>query len=225
MPPVPPRSLARSGRYSVPRRYINWYKTDELMCLKMLTHVLHEHEAECRNRIKLWHRVSELTPKILQSVLGVPKTFEQVRKETLIDQLIPINPNRLYQRSDKTGRYQEFNIHLDCVTTAYRALTGIHEDLDVQAPMPRVQAPMRRTFTDDEVRAALYRQGGRCFYRGCCCDDGVVGDHIIPFSQGGPTESFNCAAACVRCNTEKGKMSVFEYGKLIGAQQSRGRKL
>lgn len=206
--------LINEPRYSVSRRMLNWYKTDELMCLKMLAYVIRCNEAAGRSKIELWRRVEVLYPEILRAVLGKSQTFVEVRAATELDQGIKITPNKLLQRADKAARYGEFNIHLKCVEAAYRAITG--------KPMPS-KGP--RDFTNAQVKQALDFQGGKCYYRGCDCTEGVEGEHIVAWSRGGPTETWNCAAACVRCNREKGVMTVLEYGKLIGAQNARGRQL
>ena len=208
------------SRYSVPRQILSWHSSDELMCLKMLVYVLHKHEADCRNRYRLWDRVIELCPSVMRSVLSKDLTFKDIRESTLARTGIPITTNRLYNRADKAKRYKEFNVYLDCVESAYRLIVSGRGA--TTAPSFRDQ---KRTFTDAQVSAALEAQGGRCYYRGCDCSEGVVGDHKIPHSEGGPTEVFNCAAACYRCNSEKSSMSVFEYGKLIGRQNARGRQL
>lgn len=204
------------SRYNVPRRYIYW-NTNELACLKMLSYILRKYEAECRNKYMLWRRVEELCPKILLVALGRATTFKEVRSATLAQTGLQITPDRLYQRSDKTGRYEEFNAYLTAIEAAYFSIVG--------GGIPSKSDTSRRTFTDAQVKSALERQNGRCYFRGCDCSDGVVGDHLIPFSQNGLTVDWNCVASCVRCNEEKGSMSSFEFGKLIGWQNGRGRQL
>jgi hypothetical protein len=68
-------------RYKAPRKCLQW-NTDELMCLKMLVYWLRVHEPKCRDKIELWQRTTELCPRVLQAVLRVSKTFEEVRSET-----------------------------------------------------------------------------------------------------------------------------------------------
>jgi 5-methylcytosine-specific restriction endonuclease McrA len=190
------------------------WNTDELACLKMLAYCLRKYEAGCRSPYVLWQRTNALCPQVMQAVLNRETTFEQIRRETYARTGIKITPNRLYQRADKTGRYQEFNLYLACVEAAYRAVTC------------QVEPVQPRTFTDEQLWAALRRQGGRCFYCGCdCSGGGVVGDHIVAVANHGKTVDFNCAASCVRCNEEKGAMSPFEYGKLVGERNARGRRL
>lgn len=203
-------------RYSKPRKYI-LFNTDELMCLKMLAYCLRKYEAACRDKYVLWNRTEELCYPVLASVLEKGYTFKELRTWVKEQRGLTLTPNVLYQRADKAGRYTEFNIHLKCVEASYKSLTQPQDVVNMKG--------RTRSFSDAVLEQVVKEQGGRCYYRDCSLDEGVVGDHLKSFSKGGSTTKDNCVASCVRCNQEKGAMSAFEFGKLVGAQNSRGRKL
>jgi hypothetical protein len=170
----------------------------------------------------LWWRVTALCPGVLAAAIGKSKTFPEVRQETLAAQGKKVTPLKLYQRADKAGRYGEFNPYLDCVRAAYLGI--------VKAPAPGgTDGGDRPSVTNVELRAIAAGQGWRCYY--CTADlraaglEGVICEHHVPKKRGGRTVPWNTVAACVRCNEEKGDMSSYEYGKLVGARQARGRKL
>lgn len=83
----------------------------------------------------------------------------------------------------------------------------------------------RRDFTDAELREALKRQNGQC--RGCRAplgeDNPPVGDHMLPYSLGGPTIAANCDALCVSCNERKRNLHPIDFGRQLGLQAARGR--
>lgn len=85
-------------------------------------------------------------------------------------------------------------------------------------------------FSKEQEKAALERQGGRCY----CCDTeftfvGYQADHIHPFSQGGPTVVQNCALLCVACHERKGTkpmaLLMKEIWKEIAFNNLRARKV
>lgn len=62
----------------------------------------------------------------------------------------------------------------------------------------------------------LKRDGYACVY--CGYDDNIRNltmDHVIPKSKGGPNSWDNLVTACKHCNSEKGDLSLEEYGKEI----------
>ncbi|MGD0371082.1 MAG: DEAD/DEAH box helicase family protein [Candidatus Dormibacteria bacterium] len=74
----------------------------------------------------------------------------------------------------------------------------------IDQPVPPVLDP-RRWFTAAEVTAAWLRQDCKCAE--CQREvprDLVEGDHIIPWSAGGPTTMENLQALCIACNRRKG---------------------
>lgn len=65
--------------------------------------------------------------------------------------------------------------------------------------------PKRRCFTREERMAAYRKQGGRCAMCGRWFDfNAMEGDHVIPFSKGGQTETSNLQMLCRTCNRSKG---------------------
>ena len=65
--------------------------------------------------------------------------------------------------------------------------------------------PKRRCFTREERMAAYRKQGGRCAMCGRWFDfNAMEGDHVIPFSRGGKTETSNLQMLCRTCNRSKG---------------------
>lgn len=203
------------SRYKDKRHLIQW-NTDDLMCLKMLAYCLRKHEAACRCKFVLWDRAKELCQTILKAVLNNEKTLEQIREETLVRTGIEITRDRLYQRSDKTQRYSEFNVYLNCVEAAYLGAT--HQ--------PTVEVKPRRSFTDEQVRNAAELLNWRCYWRGCDLTLGVVGDHLIPWKfDNGPPIDANCVASCERCNSQRGALTAVQYRKLIEDERARSRKL
>lgn len=65
-------------------------------------------------------------------------------------------------------------------------------------------APPRRRFNSSE-RAALYLAAdGRCTECGADLESGWHGDHVTPYSAGGPTDVINGQALCPTCNLKKG---------------------
>ena len=68
-----------------------------------------------------------------------------------------------------------------------------------------VELDPRRTFSRDEVWRAYQRQACVCAH----CEraipfDLMHGDHVVPWSQGGPTTMENLQALCGSCNLRKG---------------------
>lgn len=71
----------------------------------------------------------------------------------------------------------------------------------------RIAANTRRSFTRAEVRRAWELQGRVCnLCRRSLPVDLMHGDHVIPWSEGGPTELENLQALCVSCNQRKGSL-------------------
>ena len=82
-----------------------------------------------------------------------------------------------------------------------------------------------RYFPDHMVLAWVKLQGGRCFH--CPVIFGPeakpVGDHIHPWSLGGPTTWENGCASCSRCNNERGAMSIVEWQAHVRKKYAGGR--
>lgn len=65
------------------------------------------------------------------------------------------------------------------------------------------------------ISALKERDGDRCFYCGCVCDDTNASvEHLIPLNCGGSEHIANKVLACQPCNREAGHMPVIEKIKL-----------
>ena len=51
--------------------------------------------------------------------------------------------------------------------------------------------------------------------------DGITVDHVVPRSQGGPTNWTNCVAACVRCNSRKADRTPEQARMLLRMRPTR----
>jgi superfamily II DNA or RNA helicase len=68
-----------------------------------------------------------------------------------------------------------------------------------------------RRFFNDRERAALYLAAdGRCAECGAQLEPGWHGDHVDPYSRGGPTDVVNGQALCPPCNLLKGAVPVID---------------
>jgi Restriction endonuclease len=181
----------------------------------MLAWIIKKNEAV--GQWELWNRVNELYERVLGEVTGEANiTFAMVRDLCFITQHKKITPLKLYQRADKAERYSEFNETKESVVRSYLAATGKQPKKDT-----------RRSFTKEDLLVAALRQDGKCYFCRAEFDNLClpVGDHLLAYSLGGPTIAENCVASCVRCNQDKGSMTVFEYGRKCGMRDARGRKL
>ena len=72
-------------------------------------------------------------------------------------------------------------------------------------PLSSEETKKRRYFSTEEREALFIIAGGRCQICGCLLENNDFEcDHIIPFSQGGPTDIINGQAVCLKCNRSKG---------------------
>jgi 5-methylcytosine-specific restriction endonuclease McrA len=63
-------------------------------------------------------------------------------------------------------------------------------------------------FADPDLRFYLFdRQGGRCAICGQPLGDDFQIDHIIPWAEGGPTNTNNLQAICPKCHKTKTRLS------------------
>ena len=70
-----------------------------------------------------------------------------------------------------------------------------------------------------ELRSFLFKKyNGRCVY---CGNKATEIEHVIPKSKGGTDSVHNLVIACRKCNELKGKLSLKEFGKLVGKDFSR----
>ena len=66
----------------------------------------------------------------------------------------------------------------------------------------------------NELRSYLFNKyNGRCVYCGAKAEEI---EHIIPKSKGGTNSPHNLVIACKKCNKLKDKLSLKEFGKLVG---------
>lgn len=203
-------------RYKIKREYIDWDWSEEIQIAKMLAGAIKKNEAV--GKYDLWQRFDILYPKIIEILLDKIISFKELRVMVEDSQKKKITPEKLYQRADKTLRYKEYNLFKEAVFFAYDMICK---------PIP-LELDTRRTFTNEEVRIAVSRQNGVCAIPACKAPfTGLnlpVGDHVVPWSQGGRTEQRNCAALCVRCNSQKDDMSMLEFCSKLAVTNSRGRK-
>ena len=68
----------------------------------------------------------------------------------------------------------------------------------------------RRHFNNAEREALYISAGGLCAICGTILDELWEPDHIVPFSEGGPTDVVNGQATCRTCNRAKGGRKVAE---------------
>ena len=65
-----------------------------------------------------------------------------------------------------------------------------------------------------ELRSYLFKKhNGRCVYCGSKAEEI---EHVISKSKGGTDSPYNLVIACRKCNELKGKLSLKEFGKLVG---------
>ena len=65
-----------------------------------------------------------------------------------------------------------------------------------------------------ELRSFLFKKyNGQCVY---CGNKAEEVEHVIPKSKGGTNSPHNLVIACRKCNELKGKLSLKEFGKLVG---------
>jgi hypothetical protein len=89
-------------RYAGTRKLIRW-DTPKLKVLKMLAHVIVKHERAGKDR--LWERTKPVYPLVMASVLpGDDASFEGLRTVVLERFGVPLTPEKLLQRADKTAR-------------------------------------------------------------------------------------------------------------------------
>ena len=62
----------------------------------------------------------------------------------------------------------------------------------------------RRLFNTNERAELFIAAGGNCTMCGCELESGWCGDHVVPYSKGGPTKTTNGQALCPPCNLKKG---------------------
>lgn len=68
----------------------------------------------------------------------------------------------------------------------------------------------RRHFNSTERAALFLAADGRCTRCGTQLESGWHGDHVIPYSGGGPTDLINGQALCPQCNLRKGSQEPMQ---------------
>jgi 5-methylcytosine-specific restriction endonuclease McrA len=63
---------------------------------------------------------------------------------------------------------------------------------------------MKRLFTKRQRRMLAWIAGGQCKVCAGSLTNGFHADHIVAFSNGGPTTTNNGQALCAECNLKKG---------------------
>lgn len=64
-------------------------------------------------------------------------------------------------------------------------------------------------------------QNHRCCYCGCAmaenpyADDGCTIDHLKPHATGGPTDYWNCVAACRTCNNRRDRIDPLQFFEFV----------
>ncbi|QMU79006.1 DEAD/DEAH box helicase family protein [Streptacidiphilus sp. PB12-B1b] len=87
------------------------------------------------------------------------------------------------------------------------------------AGIPEGSRDRRRSFNGEERIALFLAADGRCAECGQELEPGWHGDHIEPWSEGGPTDVINGRATCPSCNLKKGNRSMAISSGLRSWQQ------
>jgi hypothetical protein len=108
-------------RYAQPRKLVKW-DTPKLKVLKMLAHVIVKNEHATKDR--LWERAKAIYPEAMAIVLPFDgPSFDGLCQLVLEKFGVPLTPEKLMQRADKTARNHEFNEYLAAVEEAYLRIT------------------------------------------------------------------------------------------------------
>jgi hypothetical protein len=214
------------GRYAEPRQNITW-NSPLLRLVKALAGVLKRRGYVGQDA--LWEAVSDRLPDISLRILETQYNMIDVLREVEA-QGRELTPNRLYGRADVVYRkgYEEKDSEFLAVV---ESLVGVPE-VDPRPTPTTTAEPVhttKRIFPTEMGEAIFKRDNNRCVY--CLCPLGAgmspgVIDHLVPWVGGGESVIWNGVAACARCNTEKGDMSVIEYMRLRAVrEQERGRRI
>lgn len=74
----------------------------------------------------------------------------------------------------------------------------------------------RRSFKWRDIKQMAKDQNYMCSGCGECVRVEACGDHIFPWSKGGPTETWNLQVLCVECNASKGNKCPIEWAIRCG---------
>jgi hypothetical protein len=108
-------------RYAQQRKLVKW-DSPKLKVLKMLAHVIVKHERATKDR--LWEQAKALYPEVMAVVLPFDgRSFDGLCQVVLEKFGVPLTPEKLMQRADKTARNHEFNEYLAAVEEAYLQIT------------------------------------------------------------------------------------------------------
>lgn len=81
-----------------------------------------------------------------------------------------------------------------------------------------IQLDSVRMFDKPDVAEKMEKQNYKC--SGCgseICEGSMCGDHILPWSKGGPTALWNLQVLCVSCNSSKSDLYPIQWAMLSGA--------
>jgi hypothetical protein len=200
------------------RKMINWDKDDFSRFLKMVAFVVYHYDGE-HSVSRHFRRFCWILPQLSQRVLGRVVTYDDVVEHFRTTQTREVSENAIFQRGDKTQRYQEFNSMQHLVVGAYHDLKGLSlED------GPEIDTV--RDFTNDQLAWAVKRYGNGCYWCKAPFSDmvGKVADHYVPHSKGGRTTKENCRPSCPTCNASKSDMMPDEFVAKRMALAARCRK-
>lgn len=76
--------------------------------------------------------------------------------------------------------------------------------------------------TRKDLRRALSRHGGACFYCRADLGDKVTWDHVVPVSRGGAHSVGNLVPACRSCNCSKNNRTITEWRRMRARTARKG---
>lgn len=135
---------------------------------------------------------------------GVIVGWRQRSRDGYFGDVLPLECMGLRKTADGVWRPQP---KLDRRSKAQQ-LARPHEPRRYRAVTDR-----RRCFPRPVVAAAARAQHNLCPACGAPFTDSkpAVGDHIVPYADGGPTTPDNCMALHARCNSAKGRRNLQQY--------------
>ena len=138
-------------------------------------------------------------------IAWVEKIFETYRKDMLgVDWCHLYNKYHDNTYNSKTIKEDLDKIYLN-ENDEIESFKGVYEYVLCKDTDPFAEKYLSlRGFSKKEKMQAYERQGGKCAICQKHFDiDEMEGDHIVPWSKGGLTNSDNCQMLCVSCNRQK----------------------
>jgi len=148
---------------------------------------------------------NELWQYFQDVIAWVEKIFETYRKDMLgIDWCYLYNKYHYNTYNSKTIKEDLDKIYLN-ENDEIENFKGVYEYILCKDTDPFAEKYLNlRGFSKREKMQAYERQGGKCAICKQHFDiDEMEGDHIIPWSKGGLTNSDNCQMLCISCNRQK----------------------